>query len=148
VATGYLDADATAAAFEDGWFRTGDLGRLEDGWLTITGRLGDRIIRGGENVAADEVERVLEAHPSVRQAVAVGVPDPRLGELVGVAVVVEGSFDLDECRRWFTDQGAGRLAAPERLVVLDHVPTLPAGKPDRSAIEGLLAKDARTSPTE
>jgi acyl-CoA synthetase (AMP-forming)/AMP-acid ligase II len=139
VATGYLDPVATAVAFEDGWFRTGDLGRLENGWLTITGRLGDRIIRGGENISAADVERVLEAHSSVRQAVVVGVPDDRLGERVGAAVVVEGEFDLDRCRRWFGEQDAGRLLVPEHLIVLDRIPTLPAGKPDRAAIERLLA---------
>jgi acyl-CoA synthetase (AMP-forming)/AMP-acid ligase II len=140
VATGYIDADDTAAAFEDGWFRTGDVGRLEDGWLTITGRVGDRIIRGGENVEAEEVEQVLEAHPRVHQAVAVGVPDERLGEQVGAAVVVDGGFDLDECRRWFAGQDAGRLLVPERLVVLDRIPTLAAGKPDRAALIHQLSR--------
>lgn len=141
VATGYLDPLATAAAFDDGWFHTGDLGRLEDGWLTITGRLGDHIIRGGENISTSEVERVLESHPAVRQAVAVGVPDERLGERVGAAAVVEGELDLDECRRWFADQGAGRLLVPEHLIVVDRIPTLPAGKPDRSALADWLSAD-------
>src|SRR5437764_12869640 len=78
---GYADEAQTRDAHErGGWFRTGDLGALDDdGWLTIVGRKKDIIIRGGENVPAAEVEQVLEAHPLVRQAVAGGEPDVRLG---------------------------------------------------------------------
>ena len=88
---GYDDPAATAAAFvDDGWFRTGDLATLDDdGWLTIVGRIKDVIIRGGENIATVEIESVLEAHPDVREAVAVGEPDERLGERVCAFVVVE-----------------------------------------------------------
>ena len=69
VCVGYLDRAETAAAFtDDGWFRTGDLATLDDGWLTIVGRKKDVIIRGGENISTAEVESVLEAHPVVRQA--------------------------------------------------------------------------------
>jgi acyl-CoA synthetase (AMP-forming)/AMP-acid ligase II len=104
--------------------------------------LGDRIIRGGENIAVDQVQRVLEAHPSVDQAVAVGVPDDRLGERVGAAVVLtaDGTLDLEGCGRWFAEQGAGRLLVPEHLVVLDRIPTLPAGKPDRAAVRSTLSR--------
>ena len=80
-----------------GWFRTGDLATVDaDGWLTIVGRMKDVIIRGGENIAAAEVEGVLEAHPAVREAVAVGYPDDRLGERVCVFVVSDGPFDLED----------------------------------------------------
>ena len=66
-------ASRRARRFDAGWFRTGDLATVDDdGWLTIVGRIKDVIIRGGENIAAAEVEAVLEAHPDVRQAVAVG----------------------------------------------------------------------------
>ena len=83
-----------------GWFRTGDLATVDaDGWLTIVGRIKDIIIRGGENIAAAEVERVLEAHPDVRHAVAVGYPDDRLGERVCVFVVTSAPFDLDALPR-------------------------------------------------
>src|SRR4029077_16635925 len=67
---GYVDATQTDAAITRGWFRTGDLATLDaDGWLTVVGRIKDTIIRGGENIAAAEVEAVLEAHPDVVQAV-------------------------------------------------------------------------------
>ena len=71
-----------------GWYRSGDLGSLDDGgWLRVTGRLSDTIIRAGENISASEVEAVLEAHPNIRNAVAVAVPDAQLGERVAAFVV-------------------------------------------------------------
>ena len=102
----------------------------------------DVIIRGGENIAAAEVESVLEAHPAVRQAVAVGRPDARLGERVVAFVVTSAPFDLTECRTWFAARGVTKFKWPEELVLLDALPTMAAGKPDRAA----LAARARTSP--
>ncbi len=131
VARGYLDPEATAEAFVDGWFRTGDLALLDDGWLTITGRLGDRIIRGGENISATEVEQHLEAHPAVSHAAVLGEPDERLGERVVAFVVAPDGFDLETCRRWFAKRGAARFSTPERVVVVDELPVLASGKVDR-----------------
>ena len=145
VTVGYLDPAHTAAAFtEDGWFRTGDLGAIDaDGFLTVVGRLGQKIIRGGENIDAIEVEAILESHPAVSQAVALGQPDDRLGERVAAFVVVDGSFDLEECRRWFAESGAARFMAPERLIPISDMPTMPSGKPDRSELARLLAESTR-----
>jgi acyl-CoA synthetase (AMP-forming)/AMP-acid ligase II len=137
----YLDpAQTAAAATDDGWFRTGDIGRIDDGWLTITGRLKDIIIRGGENISTVEVEGVLEAHPFVAHAVAVGVADERLGEQVAafVAVVPGASFDIEECRRWFEAEGVARFKTPELVVLVDEIPMMAAGKPDRDALRRLL----------
>jgi len=134
---GYVDPEATAAAFTgDGWYRTGDLGRLdEDGWLTITGRLRDMIIRGGENISAAEVEGVLELHPAIDQAVAVGYPDERLGQRVCAFVVSRAEFDLPACQAWMDERGVTRFKWPERVVRVDALPLLPAGKVDRAALE-------------
>jgi cyclohexanecarboxylate-CoA ligase len=135
---GYVDEQQTREALtDDGWFRTGDLATIDDGWLTITGRLKDVVIRGGENIGTAEVEAVLEAHPSVRQAVVVGEPDDRLGERV-VAFVV-GSLDLDECRRWFAARGVAKFKWPERVVTVDALPVLTSGKPDRTTLRARLA---------
>lgn len=141
---GYLDQAQTDEAFaRGGWFRTGDLGVLDDeGWLTITGRCRDVIIRGGENITAAEVEAVLDANPAVRQSVAVGYPDDRLGERVGVAVVLTAGtngFDLAECRSWFRQQGVATFKTPEQVIVLDELPVLASGKPDRAAVRALFA---------
>jgi cyclohexanecarboxylate-CoA ligase len=137
---GYSDPEATKASIARGWFRTGDLATVdEDGWLTIVGRIKDIIIRGGENIATAEVERVLEAHPDVRHAVAVGYPDARLGERVCVFVVAPPSFDLEECRRWFEQAGVARYKTPERVVHIDELPVLGPGKPDRGALRARAA---------
>jgi cyclohexanecarboxylate-CoA ligase len=138
---GYADETQTRAAVaRGGWFRTGDKATIDaDGYVTIVGRLKDIVIRGGENISVGEVEAVLEAHPAVRQAVAVGVPDERLGERLAAFVVVSRPFDLDACRAWFADQGVARYKTPERIVVLERLPTLPAGKPDRSALARMAA---------
>lgn len=137
---GYVDEGQTRAAFaRGGWFRTGDLGRLEDGgWLTITGRIKDIIIRGGENISVAEVESVLEAHPAVRQAVAVGQPDDRLGERVAAFVVAVEPFDLETCRAWFAERGVATFKTPERVVRVDALPLLASGKPDRTALRHRL----------
>lgn len=145
VTVGYLDPAHTAAAFtEDGWFRTGDLGRIDaGGYLTVIGRLGQKIIRGGENIDAIEVEAILESHPAVSQAVVLGEPDDRLGERVAAFVVADGAFDLDECRRWFAEAGAARFMTPERLIPIADMPTMPSGKPDRSELSRLLGESTR-----
>jgi cyclohexanecarboxylate-CoA ligase len=138
---GYHDAERTRAAVTRGWFRTGDLATVDgDGWLTIVGRLKDVIIRGGENISASEVEHVLEAHPDVQAAVAVGFPDDRMGERVCAFVVASTPFDLDACRAWFGQQGIARFKTPEKVVQLDELPVLAAGKPDRAALSRRAAE--------
>ena len=134
---GYIDRAATEAAFAPGgWFRTGDLGFVDTGgWLTITGRTKDIIIRGGENISAAEVEAALESHPAISQAVAVGYPDDRLGQRVCAFVVATEAFDLAACRRWMEERGVTRFKWPERVEQVDSLPLLAAGKVDRTALE-------------
>ena len=137
---GYGEESQTRAAVRRGWFATGDVGVLDpDGCLSIVGRLKELIIRGGENIASAEVERVLEQHPEVRQAVVVGCPDPRLGERVAAFVVGSPAVDVEECRRWFADQGMARFKTPEVVVHLEEIPLLGVGKPDRQALRSRAA---------
>ena len=132
---GYSDPDATRNAISRGWFRTGDLATVDaDGWLTIVGRIKDIIIRGGENISSSEVEGVLEAHPDVRHAVAVGYPDDRLGERVCVFVVAARPFDLAACQSWFEQRGIARFKTPEQVIQVDDIPAIGPGKPDRAAL--------------
>lgn len=140
VFVGYADEEQTAKVFaRGGWFRTGDLASLDgEGWLTISGRLGDVIIRGGENIVASEVEAVLNAHPSVREAVVVAYPDDVMGERVAAVVVAKKTFDLDDCREWFKRRGVTPFKTPERIIQVDSMPTIAAGKPDRSALTRLV----------
>jgi acyl-CoA synthetase (AMP-forming)/AMP-acid ligase II len=130
---GYTDPALDAESFlPGGWFRTGDVGRLDaDGFLTVTDRKKDIIVRGGENISSKEVEDILALHPAVAEAAAVGVPDDRYGERVCAFVVlreVDGSLDLDEIGRHFAEVGVARQKKPERLVVVDALPRTPAGK--------------------
>jgi cyclohexanecarboxylate-CoA ligase len=145
---GYADPDATArvVASPGRWYRSGDLGVLdEDGWLRVTGRLSDIIIRAGENISASEVEATLEAHPSVRHAVAVPVPDPDVGERVAAFVETNAPFDLATCRSWFAERHVTRFKTPEFVVTLDALPVLAAGKPDRAALRALAAELSRST---
>jgi cyclohexanecarboxylate-CoA ligase len=143
---GYSDPERNEGTItDDDWFRTGDLATIDDdGWLRIVGRIKDIIIRGGENISAAEVEGVLEAHPSVRQAVAVGFPDERLGERVCAYVVVDPDhpepFDLVMCRAWFEQAGVTKFKWPERVEVIAEMPVLASsGKADRASLRLLAA---------
>jgi long-chain acyl-CoA synthetase len=89
------DAEATAAAFTDGWFRTGDLGLRRDGWVHVVDRMKDVVLRGGENVYSVEVEGALHGHPAVAEAAVVGLPHPTLGEEVAAVVRVAPGTTAD-----------------------------------------------------
>jgi acyl-CoA synthetase (AMP-forming)/AMP-acid ligase II len=137
---GYLGDDE--GAFEDGgWFRTGDLATLtEDGWLTITGRVKEIIIRAGENISIGEVEAALEAHPSITRAAVVGVRHDRLGEQVAAAVTTTGGdFTVDDCRRWFESRGLATYKTPEIVVCVDELPLMATGKIDREQLRKIVA---------
>ncbi len=132
VIRGYLDPSLDADAFdEDGYFRTGDLGIVdEDGYVTITGRLKDVIIRHGENISAKEVEDLLYAHPAVADVAVIGLPDPKTGERAcAVVSVTEGStFGFEAMVDYLKAEGLRVQAIPEQLELVDTVPRNPAGK--------------------
>ena len=138
---GYAIASQTAdAVTSSGWLRMGDLGVVDnDGWLTIAGRIKELIIRGGENIASGEVEALLESHPAVRQAVAVGYPDRTLGERVAAVVVAESDFDVEACRHWFTERGVAKFKTPEAVVHVQSIPMLATGKPNRTELREYVA---------
>lgn len=130
---GYLDESLHDDAFdEEGFFRTGDLGRLDaDGNLAITGRLKDIIIRHGENISAKEVEDLLYTHPLVGDVAVVGLPDPRTGERACAVVALkelDASLTLPELRAFLTGKGLRTQAVPEQLEIVAAVPRNPAGK--------------------
>lgn len=137
VTPGYLrNPDADAAAFRDGWFRTGDLARLHpDGRIDLADRTGDVVNSGGEKVFTTDVERALSGAPGVAEVVVVGTPDPRWGQVVTAVVVPDGAGPTLEGLRAHL---RGRLAdfkAPRRLVLVDALPRTASGK--------LSKKDAR-----
>ncbi|MEO8443559.1 MAG: AMP-binding protein [Gammaproteobacteria bacterium] len=134
------DAGVTAAAFTAGWFRTGDLGRLDpDGYLFLVGRLKEIVNRGGEKVSPREVDEALLEHPGVAQAAAFGIPHPTLGEDLVAVVVPRGgaSPGVPELREFLFARLAGHKI-PSTIILVDEIPTGPTGKVQRSTLHGRL----------
>jgi acyl-CoA synthetase (AMP-forming)/AMP-acid ligase II len=127
---GYLPDDATADAFHDGWYRTGDLGHLEaSGWLHITDRLKEMIKVRGYQVAPAEVEAVLHADERVRDCAVFGVPDPERGEAVVAAVArVDGASLTDDDVRQLVASQLAHYKQVRHVVFVDEIPRLPSGK--------------------
>ena len=139
--TGYLDADLDRDAFVDGgWFRTGDLAVYEGGYLTIVDRLKDIIIRGGENVSAQEVEALLVSHPAVAEAACVAMPDPVLGEKICAYVITrpDSALTLESARAHLVERGLARFKLPERLEVREELPRTASGKVRKAPLRAEL----------
>ncbi len=145
VVQGYV-GNTGADSFEDGWFRTGDLGyRDDDGYLYITGRLRDVIIRGGENVAPREVEETLLGYPSVREVAVVGRPDNVYGEVVVAYVVVENPHDetLKASLHAYAAQNLSRPKVPVDFIIVDSLPRTASGKVARQVLREQEASRVR-----
>jgi len=142
VFSGYLgDPAATASVLDGDRFATSDRGQLlADGRLEVLGRLDSVIISGGENISPESVERLLVAEAGIAEAVVVAVPDAQWGQVIGVIVVAAPGHPapLLPDLRTAVSAALGRAAAPRRLLVLDEIPTLALGKPDRPALTALL----------
>jgi cyclohexanecarboxylate-CoA ligase len=140
---GYVQGRRFSEQFftSDGWFNTGDRARRDaDGYIRISGRTKDIIIRGGENIPVKEIEDLLLRHPKVRSVVLVGLPDARLGE-VGCACVIPETGEtvtLEELRELLTEQQVTRQFWPERLALLTEFPLTPSGKVQKFRLRDLL----------
>lgn len=144
VSPGYLDADATAAAFDETGLRTGDVGyRNDDGLFWIVGRTDDLIVTGGENVAPAEVANALREHPDVADAAVVGLSDEEWGERVAALVVRREGADLSasaleaHCR----DRLAG-YKVPRTVRFADEIPRTDSGTVDRAAVRARLSNSS------
>ena len=139
VCLGYLDASLDAEAFDnEGWFRTGDLGVIDtDGWVSITGRLKDIIIRKGENISAKEIEDLLFAHPSVADVAVIGLPDAQSGERACAVVVAKDdtSLTFSAMTAFLLGSNLSKHKLPEQLEFVAALPRNPTGK--------VLKKDLR-----
>jgi acyl-CoA synthetase (AMP-forming)/AMP-acid ligase II len=138
VTSGYVNnPEANAEAFRDGWFRTGDRGVFENGYLRLQGRIKEMILRGGENISPYEIEDVLLAHPAVSDAVCFAVEDELYGEEVAAAVVVRGAVDehvlRDHCR-----EGLAAFKVPKTIRIVSQIPRTATGKLQRRRVAALL----------
>lgn len=135
---GYVGTASSVDA--DGWLHTGDQGYVDDdGYVFITGRADDLIIRGGENVSPSEIEDALIRHPDVVAAAVVGLPDAEWGERIAAMVVgARPDIDVVEIGRWVKGR-IGSLKTPETIVVADDLPLTPSGKVMRRSVREALA---------
>lgn len=128
---GYTRPEDNEGVFTaDGYFRTGDLGRMRDGYLTITGRIKDLIIRNGENLGAKEIEDALEDLPGISEIAIVGIPSEKTGEAVCAAIVADDSTppSMTDIAGHLAAKGLARQKFPERIVILGNLPRNLAGK--------------------
>jgi acyl-CoA synthetase (AMP-forming)/AMP-acid ligase II len=142
---GYLDEslNGDASFTDDAWFRTGDVGRLDaDGYVTVTGRLKDIIIRKGENISAKAIEDMLYAHPKIADAAVIGVPDAERGEMVCAVVTLAAAdpITLDEIADSMAEAGTMRQKIPERLEIIDEMPRNATGKIVKSVLRAKYAE--------
>jgi long-chain acyl-CoA synthetase len=138
VMAGYLPSEATAQAFTDDWYRTGDVGYLDaDGWLRITDRAKEMIKVRGFQVAPAEIEAVLHGHPAVDDCAVFGIPDAANGEAVVAAVKTCGPVEADELIALVGDRLAS-YKRPSRVVFVDEIPRLPSGKVLRRVLKERL----------
>jgi cyclohexanecarboxylate-CoA ligase len=139
---GYLDPSLDAESFAPGgWFRTGDLARYDGTHLTIVDRLKDVIIRGGENISAQEVEALLVTYPGVSEAACVAAPDAVMGETVCAYVIPAGDDvpTLEELRAHLVAAGLARFKLPSRLEVRSDLPRTASGKVQKAPLRAQLA---------
>ena len=141
VTSGYENnPTANSEAFVNGWFRTGDQGVLDgDGYLSITGRLKEIINRGGEKISPREVDEVLLDHPLVDQVVTFGFPHKKLGEEVGVAIVLDEGAEINENEiRNFVSERLSDFKVPRKVVFIDEIPKGATGKMQRIGLHKKL----------
>ncbi|MCI2177717.1 MAG: AMP-binding protein [Ancrocorticia sp.] len=142
VFVGYLGApEETEKVFYDGWLRTGDLGRWDDGFLVMADRQKEMIIQGGFNVYPSQVENAIKSMPGVRDVAVVGMPDENRGESVVAVLVLEpgAAVDLDAVRRWTQDK-LSHYAMPKSIAVRDNLPRSQIGKVMRRVVKEELAQ--------
>jgi long-chain acyl-CoA synthetase len=144
----YKDPVLTAKALgPDGWLHTGDLGYMdEDGFVFVTGRIKELIIKGGENISPKEIDEVLYQHPAVLDSAAVGIPDERYGEEIMCCVVLKpGCTATEEELRSHCRELLGSFKTPKLIKFLDDLPKGPSGKIQRIRLRELWSSNRGTT---
>ena len=139
----YARPDFTEEALAEGWLRTGDRAVMDaDGFVTLTGRTKDIIIRGGENIPVAAVEDVLYRHPAVEDVAVIAIPDARLGERACAVVRLAegGSLDMEAMRNFLLREGLSKRFVPERLQFVEEMPKTPSGKIRKVELRESFAK--------
>jgi 2,3-dihydroxybenzoate-AMP ligase len=145
VFTGYFKSheDNQTTFTRDGFFKTGDLAKIdESGTVTITGRIKETILRGGETISAVAIERLIASHPGVAEAAVIGMPDKVLGERICAYVALKGGASLafQELVAYLRSLGASVLQLPERLEIMNAIPRTKIGKADKKALKDDIRK--------
>ena len=145
----WRNPDATAEAIDpDGWFHTGDVGWMDpDGFLTISDRVKDMIISGGENIYPAEVENVIKEYPGIAEVAVIGLPDPKWGETVCAVVTLNTgeSLELDQLRT-FAETRLARYELPRRLEIVPALPRNATGKILKAQLRSQFGRIGNTSP--
>lgn len=143
---GYFEnPEVNAEVFVEGWFRTGDRAVIDpDGWVTITGRSKDIVIRGGENIPVAAIEGLLSTHPAIREVAVIGLPDRRLGETATAVVVPRDgeSLDFPAMVSFLLEQGLSKHYLPEGLEIATSLPKTPSGKVRKVELRELYASSS------
>lgn len=142
------DPDFTSDAIRDGWMHTGDLATIDaEGFCQITGRAGDMLIRGGENVYPAEIEDVLLTHPDITQAQVFGLPDERLGEEVAAWIILRPGADLSaaDLQEWCRTRIA-RFKIPRYIRFEDDMPLTATGKAQKFKMRDMMCKELNITP--
>src|SRR5690606_2628176 len=148
---GYLKRPELYQVDADGWFETGDLAtKNAEGYIRITGRTKDVVIRGGENIPVVELENLLYKHPVIAAVALVGCPDPRLGERLCAYVTLHNGYEplsLEGVASYLSEQGVSRNYLPEYLEVMAELPRTPSGKIQKFKLRE-LAQQVQIAPAK
>jgi len=140
----WMNQEATDEVFnDDGWFRSGDLGYIDDGFVYIVDRVKDMVIRGGENISCIEVETAIYAHPSVQEAAVFGIPEERLGETLCVAICLKPSMKLSEedLRDFLQDKLAAFKIPSLMQIAYEELPRVASGKFSKTQLRDIFVSN-------